>query len=511
MINIGDILSRQARMAPDRQALVFVPDGRTFTYLELNAAVDQTANALLHLGIGKGDRVALLMANCPEFVQCFFALGKIGAVAVPVNWRLRPSEVGYIVADSGAKALVYSHQLAETASALESELPADMHWLYAGDDAPEGGAHHLSLDECVRAAPGTAPELNAADDDLLFIMYTSGTTGMPKGVMHSHKTIFWALTTLTNSGDFRQDDRYYSVLPLFHVGALTPLLLQVHRSATTLLDAEFNPARTWEIIADGAVTASLFVPAMLLALRQTWRDDYDLSRLRWIISGAAPVPLELIRDYMDRGIPIVQIYGLTETAGPACIQLPGDAARSAGSTGRAMLYTDVRIVDSDGRTCAPGERGELLIRGGHIMQGYWNQPEATQKAIVDGWLHSGDVAVLDEDGFVHIVDRAKDIIISGGENIAPAEIENVLTGMEAVVEAAVIGVPSERWGESPMAVVVKNNPELTEKAIVEEGLKQLARYKKIGAVRFVDQLPHNATGKVLKHELRKQFADVQLP
>jgi acyl-CoA synthetase (AMP-forming)/AMP-acid ligase II len=277
---------------------------------------------------------------------------------------------------------------------------------------------------------------------------------------------------------------------------------------TSIVMRSFDPAQAWRLIEEERVTTGLLVPAMLNFMLQVPAfEAFDRSALRWIMSGAAPVPVSLIERYGALAIDILQVYGLTETCGPACLIDSENALARVGSTGRAFFHSDVKIVAEDGTTCATGAPGEVWVRGRHIMREYWNRPEATAETLVKGWLRTGDVATMDAEGFVYIQDRIKDMIISGGENIYPAEVENVLLGVPGVVDAAVIGMTSERWGESPLAILVRDDPTLGEAAVLAHCQSRLARYKQPRAVRFVDSIPRNPSGKILKRVLREQFPE----
>jgi acyl-CoA synthetase (AMP-forming)/AMP-acid ligase II len=325
-------------------------------------------------------------------------------------------------------------------------------------------------------------------------------------VVHTHHTALWAVITIAASVDYQEADRYLAALPMFHVGALTPLAVNVYRGATSVVMRAFDPELAWRLIGEEKITTGLMVPAMLnFMLQVDAADRADCTSLRWIMTGAAPVPEALTRRYADLGIGVLQVYGLTESCGPACVMDSEHALTRPGSTGKAFFHTEVAVVDEDGVPCPPGVAGEVVVRGPHIMREYWHRPEATKETLRNGWLHTGDIAVMDEAGFVSIQDRIKDMIISGGENVYPAEIEGVLMTHPDIVEAAVIGVPSEKWGESPLAVVVRKSDTLDAAAVLAFCRGKLAGYKRPQAVEFVDEVPRNPSGKILKRILRERF------
>ncbi|MFV1992159.1 MAG: long-chain fatty acid--CoA ligase, partial [Acidimicrobiales bacterium] len=501
--NLGLFLTKRAMLNPDMDGVVDIATGRTFSYRTLNERCNQIAHALTALGVTKGDRVALLALNCSEYMETFFALGKIGAVGVPLNVRLVPDELSFILKDAGATVLLYTPEFTASVTALQErgESGTDIStWIQIGGDAkPDFALSYASIQaDCSTAEP----EIVAADDDLVFIMYTSGTTGLPKGVMHTHNSSIWAAITIGATADMHLDDRFLISLPLFHVGALAPAITAVYQGATPVLARMFDPTQTWEVIGSEKITTTLLVPAMLNVMLSVFDSDkHDLSSLRWCMSGAAPVPVNLIEAYVELGVEIHQVYGLTETCGPACLIGPADAIRKAGSTGQAFFHTNVKVIDADGNECAPNEPGEILVAGPHLMVGYWNRDDATAETMKDGWLHTGDVAIQDEEGFIYIQDRIKDLIISGGENIYPAEIENVILGHDLVGDVAVIARPDEKWGETPLACVVKTDPSLTEQDVLDYCNDKIARFKLPKGVVFVDEIPRNPTGKALKRIL----------
>ena len=507
--NVGQFLSRRAALSPHLEGLIDADTGRRFTFREWNLRSNRTANALTGLGIGAGDRVALLVMNGVEFTESFFAIAKLGAVCVPLNLRLTPAELSYILRDSGSTTLLYSAELAPVAAALQAMgggaegTPLERFVGVGLEEAPDWA---LSYEALQAAASEAEPPLGGAEDDVLYIMYTSGTTGLPKGAVHTHNTATWGVLTIAATTDSRKGDRYLLALPLFHVGALTPLTANVYGAVTNVVMRTFDPQRAWQLIQEEQITIMLKVPATLNFMLQVYDPEkYTHDQLRYCWSGAAPLPVSLIEAYAKLGIPVHQVYGLTETCGPACLITGDDALRKAGSTGPAFFHTEVRVVDDEGGDVAPGEFGEVIIRGKHIMKEYWNQPEATAEAIRDGWFYSGDGATVDADGFVYIQDRIKDMIISGGENVYPAEVEAVLMQHPAIVEAAVIGHESARWGESPVAVVVRKDESLDAAAVLAFAGERLARFKQPVSVEFVDVVPRNPAGKILKRVLREQF------
>ncbi|MCP3939148.1 MAG: long-chain fatty acid--CoA ligase [Actinomycetia bacterium] len=508
--NVGQFVSKRALLNPNTEAVVDISTGSRQTYPELNLRCNRVSNALLDSGMEKGDRVATLLMNGSEFVETFFGTGKVGGVIVALNWRLVADELSFILTDSGAETLVFGTAFNEVATELHergADGTAVTRWVHVGDaaDRPEFATGY---EDVLAGASEAEPDTDVGGDDLLFIMYTSGTTGLPKGVMHSHETTVWAVMTVLATADIQYDDRYLICLPLFHVGALNPLLDTIGRGGTCVIMSEFDPHRIWEIFAEEKITVTLAVPAMLQFMLLTYdAERHDTSLLRWVMSGASPVPETLIRTYEEMDIEIHQVYGLTETGGPSCLISPDDAIARAGSTGKEFFFTQVRIVNQEGEDCSPNEPGEVLVAGPHVMLGYWNRPEATAETIVDGWLKTGDIAIFDDDGFVYIQDRVKDMIISGGENVYPAEIENVILGLEGVNEVAVIGIPSDKWGESPLAVVVRADESVTAASVLEHCGGKLAKFKQPKAVEFTDVIPRNPTGKILKRILREQFED----
>lgn len=510
--NIGSLLAKRAAISPDKEAFVEYERGRRFTFAQLNQRANRIANGLLESGVTPGDRVATLLKNSIEFVESYFAIAKIGAVMVPVNWRLVPAEITYILNDSGSRAVIFDSDFDESARQLQSgqhgETSAAL-WIRNNNNHGVPPAWALDYDAVLTGNSLEEPAIGAWDEDTLFIMYTSGTTGHPKGAVHSHEGMIWSQFTSMSTSDMRGDDRFLLPLPMFHVGCLNPVSLLVHRGATGIIMRELDMGEMFRCIAAERISIFMAVPALLqFMLMAPEREQCDISSVRWIATGAAPVPVSLLKDYEALGIELFQAYGLTESCGPGTLLLPEDAVTKVGSCGRPQMHTEAKIIDKRGNTIAMGsdQPGELLLTGKHMMKGYWNNPEATAQALRDGWLHTGDICTWDSEGFITICDRMKDMIISGGENIYPAELENVLAACPEVREAAVIGVASEKWGETPLAIIVPAqgaNPSSDSlKAYCRENL---ASYKVPQLYEIVDSLPRNPSGKLLKPSLREKF------
>ena len=503
--NLGLILAKRARLCPTVEALVEVERGRRFTYAELNARANRIAHGLLARGVRPGDRVALLQMNGVEYIESYFALAKIGAVLVPLNWRLVADELEFILNDSGAGLLIFDAEFTETVRLLNGRGTSVRRWIKAGGSEPSEGFAE-SYEKVAAELGAGEPEGAGQDDDLLFIMYTSGTTGRPKGAMHTHDSMLWNSLTYNMTCDQRLGDRDLVVLPLFHIGGLIPLTALIHRGGTCVAIRSYDTRRALETIEKEHVNTTLLVTTILrMLIDHPDRARYDLSSLRWAIVGGEPVPVSLLERCAELGIDVRQDYGQTES-GAATITGPEEAASKRGSAGQPCLHTDVEVVDDQGRPVAAGTLGEVVVRGRHIMKGYWNRPGATAEAIRDGWLYTGDLGVMDPEGSLYIKERKKDMIISGGENVYPAEIEAVLGTHPGIKEVAVIGVPSARWGESPAAIVVRRGgAELSAAEVLAFCRGKVAGFKLPRLVEFVDSLPRTVTGKVQKQRLRERF------
>lgn len=510
--NVGLTLKKRASISAASEAFVEFERDRRFTFTQLNDRSNRVANTLVQSGVKPGDRVATLLKNGIEFVESYYAIAKIGAIMVPVNWRLVANEITYILGDCGAQTLIFDADFDTVVAQLHSNEDIKVERFMrvnAINSESEVPAFAQDYDAITAAASDQEPEIGAFDDELLFIMYTSGTTGHPKGVMHSHRNVLWAELTSMTTSDMRGEDRFLLPMPMFHVGCLVPVSQLVHRGGTGIIMRDIDMSLMFKAIEQEKVTTTMSVPALLqFMLVAPERQTHDISSIRWIATGASPVPVSLLKAYQDIGISIHQAYGLTESCGPGTLLLPEDAEAKAGSCGKPQMHTEAKVVDSKGVEVKPGsgEVGELILAGQHMMIGYWNKPEATAEALRDGWLHTGDLCTVDEDGFITICDRMKDMIISGGENVYPAELENVLAGCPEVSEAAVIGIESKKWGETPLAIVVAApGTAPTPESLKAYCKENLAGYKVPQLYEMVDALPRNASGKLLKPTLRAQF------
>jgi len=498
-----DWIAHFSRRTPDKIALVDLAGGRRLSYSQLDARASRLAAHLRDaLKVTRGDRVAVLALNTTDTLEVQFACGRLGAVMVPLNTRLTVPELQFIVGDAAPMVMIHDSDLAETALTV-AKLCSVASALLLGP----GGSYEAAIS-------GAKPLQEFEDvslDDISTIMYTSGTTGLPKGAIITHGMTFWNCVNLGGPAYISPSSVLLTVLPLFHTGGLNcytnPVL---HAGGTVLIMRAFEPGEAMRLISDPAVGINVFfgVPSIyqFMAQHASFATS-DFSRLVIGGVGGAPMPVPLLKVWEARGVALQQGYGMTETSPSVMVLDREDAARKAGSSGKPVLHTEVRIVRPDGTDAAVGELGELWVKGPNITPGYWNRPDANKSSFTDGWLHTGDASRIDEEGFYYIVDRWKDMYISGGENVYPAEVESVLHQLTAVAEAAIIGVPNEQWGEVGMAIVaVKPGHALTPAEIHAHCAANLAKFKCPRLIEFVDALPRNATGKIHKPTLRKQFS-----
>ncbi|MGP7999367.1 MAG: long-chain-fatty-acid--CoA ligase [Streptosporangiaceae bacterium] len=496
---VGSWTARRARKTPGRVAVRHA--GTEISYARLHDRVLRLARGLRRLGTGPGDRVGYLGPNHPAFLEAFFATGTAGAVFVPLNVRLAGPELAYQLADSGTTVLICAAPPAATLGRLAAVPPAVQ---LVALQQPAPGQHDY---ENLLAGPPPEPaDVPVSLADPCLIMYTSGTTGAAKGATLTHGNITWNAINVLVDADFRDDEVALAVAPLFHTAGLNMLCLPtLLKGGTVVIEPAFEPARALQAISQHRVTSMFGVPASYdaMAAAPGWAGA-DLSSLRLLLCGGAPVPDATIQRYLSRGLTFIQGYGMTEAAPGTLLLDAAHAVSKAGSAGVPHFFTDVRVARPDLAEASPGERGEILVSGPNVMPGYWGRPDATAAVLDAGWLHSGDVGCADADGYVSVVDRIKDMIISGGENIYPAEVENALLGHPAVADCGVIGVPDATWGEVGRAIVVlRPGATVTEAELLGFLDGRLARYKIPKSVQFTQALPRTATGKILKKQLRE--------
>ncbi|MEU2621386.1 o-succinylbenzoate--CoA ligase [Streptomyces sp. NPDC007157] len=492
---LGSWPARRARKTPHRTALVH---GEQATdYDTLYTRTTRLAHVLRARGVRRGDRVAYLGPNHPAHLETLFAAGTLGAVFVPLNTRLACPEIAYQLADSGARALLYGPSLA----GLVAGLPGTTDVRTFVEVGPE-------YEELLASAADDPIDEPVTPDDTCIIMYTSGTTGRPKGAMLTHANLTWNAVNVLVDTDLIADERALVSAPLFHTAGLNMLTLPVLlKGGTCVLVAVFDPEAILDLIEEHRITFMFGVPTMFdqVARHPRWQAT-DLSSLRILTCGGSPVPTSLIAAYQERGLTFLQGYGMTE-ASPGTLFLDAEhAIGKAGSAGVPHFFSDVRVVRPDLTPVDVDEPGEVMVRGPHVMPGYWGLPEETAATFADGWFRSGDAARVDEDGYVYIVDRLKDMIISGGENIYPAEIEDLLLTHPDIVECAVIGVPDDKWGEVPRAVVVlREGAALDPDEVLASLSGRLAKYKLPKSVVLALELPRTASGKLLKSRVRERY------
>ena len=509
--NWTTLLARHALMQPDATALRHL--GRTTTWSQLHVRVTALARALRRRGIGSGDRVMILMLNRTEFIEAMLATNLLGAIAVPVNFRLTPPELAFLVGNCQSRIVITEPMLAPVATAVRNldPLPGQDIEIVVAEGPTDDGL--LGYEELLAEPAGDIAEPGDTDipnDDPALIMYTSGTTGLPKGAVLTHTNLTGQTMTMlfTNGADIANDVGFIGV-PLFHIAGIGNLLVGLTLGIPTVIYplGAFEPDQLLDVLAEEKVTGIFLVPAQwqaVCAAQQARPRDLSLRLISW---GAAPASDTLLREMADTvpGCKILAAFGQTEMSPVTCMLLGEDAIRKLGSVGRVIPTVSARVVDEDMNDVPVGEVGEIVYRAPTLMAGYWNNPKATAESFAGGWFHSGDLVRMDDEGYVWVVDRKKDMIISGGENIYCAEVENVLAGHPDIVEVAVIGRPNEKWGEIPVAVVAVSAESLRIEDLDEFLTERLARYKHPKGLEIVDALPRNPSGKVLKNELRKQF------
>lgn len=514
---IGDWIERRRVKSAGRLAVT--AGDLELTYGEFGDRINRLANALTDRGVQQGERVAYLGENSVEFLETLFALGSIGAVFVPLNTRLAGPEVTFHLEDSGSKTLIASHTMEPLAVAgVEGTDIERVIFVNDGERVPaENGRLQLSseqYDDVIASANAERPRVNVALEDLAIILYTSGTTGNPKGAMLSHSNLTWNAINVISDMPITNDEVALMISPMFHVAALGMGVLPTFlKGGQVILEPRFEPGRALELVERHKATFISGVPTtyQMIAEHPAW-DTTDISSLKNLTCGGSAVPLRILEAYEDRGLSFTMGYGMTETS-PGATTLPARYSREKmGSAGLPQMHTHIRVADFDGNVLPAGEVGEVQIQGPNVIKGYWNREEANRSSFITDdsvtWFRSGDMGYLDEDGFLFISDRLKDMIISGGENIYPAQIEQELAQLESIAAAAVFGVPDEKWGEvGRAAIMVREGHEITEQEVLSYLDGRLARYKIPKSVVFVEDMPRTASGKVRKPQLREMYGD----
>jgi long-chain acyl-CoA synthetase len=512
-MDLQQILERAVRFYPDRTAVVC---GRTrFTYHGLAERVRRLCQALQGLGIAKGDRLAILMFNCHRYFELYYATPEMGALAVPLNVRLSASEIAYILKDSGSNTLFVGPEFLPLLAEIRDQLPALRHCIFTGDGPPPDGFE--GYEQLLSAARPDFTATPVLPDDLAALFYTSGTTGHPKGVMLSHANLLANAYHILASMTWQDEEVYLHACPMFHIADGPTSHFITWLGGTHVIIPGFKPDLALEVMERERVTATLLIPTMInFLIHHPDVEKRDLSTLRRIAYGGAPMPAELARQAMQTlACGFIHLYGLTESS-PLLTYLPPEQHMADGppekvrrllSCGRAVIGARLRVVDGRGHDVPTGEVGEIIAKGPNIMVGYWNKPDETAEALRDGWLYTGDLASMDEEGYVYIVDRKKDMIITGGENVFSTEVENALYTHPAVLEAAVVGVPDATWGEAIKAVIVlKPGTQATAEDIMAHCRALIAHFKVPRSVDFYEgALPKSGSGKILKRELREKY------
>jgi acyl-CoA synthetase (AMP-forming)/AMP-acid ligase II len=502
---VGDTIEKSALRFPRKIAII--SGNSRLTYKDLDRQSNRFVNAMLGLGVKFGDKIAVLSRNCPEFVVIHYGLAKIGAVMVPLNFRYTGRELTFVTNDSETNTLIFQQEYIGLVESCRQELTNIQNYVCIGEDY--GGRWVNDYYQMIDNHPDTSPNIMVKEEDEFNLLYTAGTTGFPKGAIITHKASIATNLSVIIDFYFEEDDIILISGPLFHSGQLNlSLHPMITMGGTAVLLSKFDPDEVLYTIEKERVTKVGLVPTMLYNLLQSPElTRFDLSSLKKLNYGASPIPrnvLEMALEYF-KNIKITQSYGSTED-GLLTVLKPYEQLRKFGCTGRPLLFVDVRVVDQEGCEVLPGETGEIVTRGPHVMKGYFKRPRETEEAFRDGWFHTGDMAMIDDEGFITIMDRKLDLIISGGENIYPKEVEDVLYTHPAVSEAAVFGIPDEKWVEAVCAaIVLKPGMRVSEAEIIDYCTKSLASYKKPKVITFVNSLRKNEVGKVMKRQLKDPY------
>jgi long-chain acyl-CoA synthetase len=502
--NIGALLADRVQKTPEKVLLFSEADGRQFSYARFAAAVDRAAVLLQSHGVTKGDVVSLLMPNSAEYIIAYFACWKLGALAGPVNSLLKDDETQFVMHNSEAKAVLVASEFRERIDNIQGQLP-HLKSVIAFDDETEATRESANVND-----PSRQHACAPRQDDDAIIIYTSGTTGKPKGCLLTHRNLIANARQISEWLSFSESDRLLTIMPLFHMNAISVTTMSaLYAGGSSVISPRFSASKFWNVISDYQITSFGSVATMLSMLLNTYPDGVPAGlktdQLRFAMCGSAPVPAEVMKKFEATfNCPVIEGYGLSESTCRSTFN-PPDERRRAGSCGMT-IGNEMKVVDDDDNEVPDGELGEIVLRGENILKGYFKNPEANERAFRGGWFHTGDVGYRDKEGFFFIVDRKSDMIIRGGENIYPREIDEVLYEHPAVAAAATIGVPDPLYGEDVVAfIVLKNGAKVTEEELITYCKSKLADYKCPKTVRFVEDIPKGPTGKLLKRELAKEF------
>ena len=516
-MNTAEFLLIASSIVPDREAIIF--EGKRFSYAQLSDRVNRLAGALLDLGVEPGDRVAMMQVNCPQYVETYFATAKLGAIFVPLNFRAKADELKYLVANAKAKVVLVGNRYIELLDPLLPELPDVRHCVSL--DAEHEGM--LFYDKLLTEATPWEDIAEVSDDDVTILMYTAGTTGRPKGVPQSFTAFVNYILENVEPASTEVQERNLLTVPLYHVAGMQAVLAAIYGGRTLIMMRQFEVTQWLEAVQEEKASRAMLVPTMLKrVIDHPEFAQYDLSPLKVITYGAAPMPFEVIKKAIELlpWVSFINAFGQTETAstiaalGPEDHKIEGTPEecekklkRLTSSIGRPLSDVEVKIADKEGNEVPPLKAGEILVRGPRIMKGYWGDKDKTSQVLTeDGWLHTGDLGYVDEEGYIYLEGRGDDVIIRGGENISPQEVEDVLYSHPKIEAAAVIGVPDPEWGQEPRAIVVlKKGQEAGAEEIMEYCRPRLAGFKRPRSVVFVDELPHSSVGKLLTRELRRLY------
>ena len=517
-MNTTEFLMVTNAIAPDREAIVF--ESNRLTYGDLNARSNRLANALTGMGVQQGDRVALIEVNTNHCIETYFACAKLGAIYVPLNFRAKADELTYMIQDSGASVALAGGRYVSTVQGIKSEIGAVKHFISL-DDKFDGW---LDYEQLLASAPDDDLFTEIDDSDMTILLFTAGTTGKPKGVMLLHQNFSEYVINNVTPAEPDVTEKNILTVPMYHIAGIQAVISSVYGGRTVVIQRQFDAEDWMRLVQEEQVDRAMMVPTMLKQLMDDEKfQQYDLSSLKVITYGAAPMPLAVIKRAIEAfpGCHFINAFGQTESAATITMLAPEDHViegtaeekekklKRLGSIGKPLADVEVRIMDEEGSLVGAGEVGEIVARGARIMKGYWKQEEATSATIdKDGWLHTGDLGYQDEDDYIFLAGRAKDMIKRGGEMISPEEVENVILTHPKVEDCAVIGVPDETWGERVRAVLVlKPDETVDEEEIVELCRSRLASFKKPESVVITDEIPRNPMGKILKRVLRDQFKE----